>query len=567
MAKRRKNRGRTLRWRTGHWRLVTESAPVVHLIRTVVVLLCLLSVRASRSPANLVAQEAAPAPTEILQRAQQALQNKNWTDAADAFAQALDLSAESMHEPIKDRLQWCRAQIAVDKSYSDGSLAQLIRTTDVFRAQAHLAETLRLIEQEYHRSLDRGQWFNRALLQLRAALNNESVLSQFDLDRNYLEQVRRQIQSAPADTEQWPDHTNARILRFAVSLRDLSDKAGLGPSWPALALSYACADNVDKYSYIFSPNQYDTMRDQLNGNYVGLGIELTMAGDYPCVFDVIDASPAAIAGIAPGDLLLTADAESLKDKSEPQVTRLLAGPRGSSLRLTAQRGGRELTLVVLRDLLTAPTVRHCRLIGSDKPIGYVRVSGFDYDTAMEMCRALDRLDRQGAQSYLIDLRTNGGGLMTAAIDAVRLFIDHGLIATVKTERQNTRYEAGGNAFRSYQKPLAILVDENTASAAEIFTAALQEHHRATVIGQKTFGKALVQTVYDLNHAQTALCITTASYTPPSDVSFLNIGITPDIIIENKTNSAENNLSISDYLSEKNPALRRGIAVLTQTNND
>ena len=526
-------------------------------------LIFLLAVQVSRLPAYLVAEDPTSSATRVLDRAQAALQQNNWDAAAEAFAQALELSDASTRDSINQQLQWCRAQTAVDKRYSDGSLAQLIKTTDPYQAQAQLAETLALIEKEYYQSLDRNEWLPRALLQLQAALENQAVIAQFNINNDHLDQLIQKVKQTLQEVTQWPDHSTARILQLSLSLRRLSDQAGLSASWPAIALSYASADCLDKYSYLFSPDQYETLRDQLSGVYVGIGVELTMTGPYPQVFDVIPDGPADRAGIAAGDTIISVDSQSLKDKSEPQVSALLKGSRGSRLNILVTRGPMQLEFSISRDLLSSPTVRHCRLIGDKKHLGYLRVASFDYDTAMEMSRALDNLNSQGAQAYIIDLRANGGGLMTSAIDAVRLFIDSGTITTVNSNRQKTRYEAGGNTCRSYRKPMVILVDQNTASAAEIFAAALQDHRRAVIIGRKTVGKALVQTVYDLNHTNTALCITTASYTPPSDISFLNTGITPDIIVEKTSDIAANDPSIADYLSENDPVMRRGITILTR----
>jgi len=132
---------------------------------------------------------------------------------------------------------------------------------------------------------------------------------------------------------------------------------------------------------------------------------------------------------------------------------------------------------------------------------------------MEIRRTIDRLKTRGIDALIIDLRSNGGGIMTSAIDAVRLFLDRGTIVRVKTAAETVRYEAETDGFIPYKMPLVILTDENTASAAEIFSAALKDHQRATIIGRKTRGKDLVQTVYQLQRSDAAICLTTASRYP------------------------------------------------------
>ena len=223
------------------------------------------------------------------------------------------------------------------------------------------------------------------------------------------------------------------------------------------------------------------------------------------------------------------------------------------------RKNKKIQANVKRKFVDAPSVRYVRLLENDKKTGYIRIASFDNDTALELRRAVDLLVKNGAKSLLIDLRANGGGIMRSAIDAVRLFVNQGTIVTVKTALEKTRYCASSEQSQidCYKLPLAILVDQNTASAAEIFTAALKDHCRATIIGQQTLGKAVVQTVYQLSNNKSALCITTASFQSPSKKNFHKIGIDPDINVSDESISIEEPISVALYLSNKDPVLLAG----------
>jgi carboxyl-terminal processing protease len=216
-------------------------------------------------------------------------------------------------------------------------------------------------------------------------------------------------------------------------------------------------------------------------------------------------------------------------------------------------------------LIDAPTVRHEKLLFNT--IGYLRIAGFDYDTALEMKKSIQKLEKNGAKSLVIDLRCNGGGIMSAAIDAVRLFINQGTIVTVHSAQDKTEYRAGGNFFDCFSLPLVILVDKNTASAAEIFTAALKDHHRAFVIGEKTLGKGVVQTVLPLSKNSIALCLTTASFIPPCQKSFHKCGIEPDILAKIPDKGPKNALFRESSLLVDDPVLHKGICLLNRNDFD
>ena len=529
------------------------------LAQVLLIALLLLSLWISRDPQGSNAQENSLATVEaIMQQADQAISQSSWLQAQAHLERAYELADETRRGPISQSLQWCQARGAVQDRHRDESLAQYVRSATALQAQTQLTETLDLITQYYHQPFDVKEALSKSLLQLQAATQSAEFCRQFEIDPTALAALRNQIKKQRDELDQCDIKA---VLATAYSLCDYSDKAGLGPSWPATELAYAFADSLDKYSYLLSPPQYEALRQRLNGAYVGFGVDLVFPAVYPMVFDVVKQSPADQAGLMPGDVLLQADGISCADKPAAEVSKLLTGSRYSKVSVRIKRAENEFEINLHRDIIVAPSVRQTKILDGDSHIGYFRVSSFDHDTAWEMRRTIDDLLTRGVESLMIDLRHNGGGVMTAAIEATRLFLDEGTIVTVKSAEKTTRYCAGGEDFHSYKLPLVILVNENTASAAEIFAAALQDHQRATVIGQKTFGKNAVQTIYRLDHAQTAVCLTTASYSRPRNIDAERPGVTPDILIESPQDQSPSMLCVADFLTARDPAFHAALKQL------
>jgi len=531
------------------------------LFRILAVIFLLLLIWSHRLPDSIKAQQASKIVLQDLlckAGASQALER--WDQAASYYAQALALSGDVNRAEITEQIRWCRVQQAVKDRYLDGSLSAFAGKMSSKEASSLLSETMELVHDTYYKKIDAAERLASSLCYLEAAVQNKTFRGYFSLNQEgvgvLLEEilgVRRRFASTEALTVQ-------EIIESLDSLVEPSLKAGLGGGWPALELSYAYANELDKYSYMLSPDQYEMLCDQLNGYYVGIGVELVFAGRFPTVFDVAANGPAAKKGLLPGDVLLRANSISLADKSIGEVGELLTGARETEVEIAFRRVDQEKIIKVKRGLVTSASVRYARLFGASDEIGYVRIASFDNDTSLELRGAVDELRVAGAKSLLIDLRCNGGGVMTAAIDAVRLFLRQGKIVTVYRTTGTKRYEAGGS-FGVFEMPLALLVDKDTASAAEIFAAALQDHGRGVLIGQKTLGKGVVQTLYPMDHFPTGLCLTTATYVPPSDKSFNLEGIEPDILVKNPRGAEEKVVSIAVLMQEDDITMQAGLRYL------
>ncbi|HEY7462259.1 MAG TPA: S41 family peptidase [Gemmatimonadota bacterium] len=276
-------------------------------------------------------------------------------------------------------------------------------------------------------------------------------------------------------------------------------------------------ESLDPYSEFLTRDQYDDLKVHTTGNYQGLGISIDIRDDILTVVAPIEGTPAYSAGVHPGDKIVQVDGESTEGWNSEQAVNELRGPAGSKVVLTVVREGvsEALTFTIVRQAIEIPSVPYFYILKDG--IGYIRFTQFSEKSAREVQSAVEQLRKQGMRSLVLDVRSNPGGLLDQAIDVSDLFLERGeLIVSTRgrVEEQNRKYYAHDDVnYGTF--PIAVLVNEGTASASEILAGALQDHDRALILGRTTFGKGLVQSLFPLESGQAALKLTTARYYTPS----------------------------------------------------
>lgn len=318
---------------------------------------------------------------------------------------------------------------------------------------------------------------------------------------------------------------------------------------------------LDPYSAYLSPERYRELEIGTSGEFGGVGMEVSVENGVLTVIAPIEGTPAERAGIKPRDQIIEIEGRPTEGMVVQEAVKLLRGPKGTAVNITIKREGEpELRVVTLvRDKITVKSVKPSLLEGN---IGYIRLTQFQENTSQELKSALTELESQSGKDLngvILDLRNNPGGLLAEAIDVVDEFIDKGLIVSVKgrSEDQSREYFATKNG--SFQRfPIVVIVNEGSASASEVVAEALQDSERAVILGTKTFGKGSVQTIIKLEDGS-GLKLTTAKFYAPSGRSINEVGVTPDITVENDNNhdkqleSAINILKTSDI----NTAIPKG----------
>ncbi len=291
---------------------------------------------------------------------------------------------------------------------------------------------------------------------------------------------------------------------------------------------------LDPHSAYLDKEAYKELQEGTSGEFGGLGIEVGYEDGFVKVISPIDDTPAQRAGIKAGDLIIRLDGKSAKGISLIEAVKIMRGKPGSEIELTILREGKEkpLNITIVRDVITIINVK-AKII--EPGFGYARISSFQLNTAEDLRKSLKNLESSNnkkLKGLVLDLRNNPGGLLNAAVDVSDLFINSGLIVYTEGRVKDSKLKFSAKPNELFKNiPIVILVNGGSASASEIVAGALQDHKRAIIMGQKTFGKGSVQTILPMND-ETALKLTTARYYTPSGRSIQASGIEPDMIVKN-----------------------------------
>jgi carboxyl-terminal processing protease len=334
-------------------------------------------------------------------------------------------------------------------------------------------------------------------------------------------------------------------------------------------LSYVALDGIlnsvhDRYTVFLSPKDYAGLNSDLDGGDfggTGIVIQIDDASKLIAVSNVVPDGPADKAGIQQDDVIIAIDGTSTKGLTIQKASSKLRGKEGTTVSLTIQRSGATIPPVTI----TRAKIHQLSVYGKMLPnkIGYVALTVFGRDTGDELNAALGRLQQQGARAVIMDLRGNGGGYLNAAVDVSSKFIPSGPIVSVESRAsQITTLEANDTAIDPL--PLVVLVDKYTASASEITSGAIQDSSVGTIMGEKTFGKGVVQTIFPLPDGS-AVKITTARYLTPRNRDINHLGITPDVVVAENKAAQFGNPAKDDQLARAIEFLNTKLAQLSQDN--
>lgn len=304
--------------------------------------------------------------------------------------------------------------------------------------------------------------------------------------------------------------------------------------------TYAAIDTMlksldDPFTRFLPPSQYRSLQTSTAGELTGVGLQIALDGETGMltVISPISGSPAEVAGLQPLDRIVKIDGVETAQMTLEEAANRMRGPVGTLVTLTVERQAEILSdFELVRDRITLnPVTAELRPADTPEnslPIGYIRLSQFNGNATTELAGAIDRLEGRGAEAYILDLRNNPGGLLQAGIEIARLWLDEGTIVYV-VNRQGVldSFEATGQALTD--DPLVVLVNRGTASASEILAGALHDNDRAQLVGEKTFGKGLIQSLFDLSDGS-GLAVTIAKYETPDRHDINKLGIEPDRVV-------------------------------------
>ncbi len=288
----------------------------------------------------------------------------------------------------------------------------------------------------------------------------------------------------------------------------------------------------DKYAFYFDAEHYKAFTEDSMGSFGGIGVVLGEKNGGTYITEVYKGTPAAKAGLLPGDVFRVIDGDRRDDWLTSDVVKLVRGDVGTTVTVTLLRpkkgspnGGTEKTFTLTRATINYPNLKSEMIDG----VGYMRLGQFNANAESDITKAVENLTKKGAKALVLDLRSNPGGLLDEAVDVTSLFIDDGVVVRVD-ERGKDEQELRANGTKVTDLPLVVLIDGDSASASEITGGALQDYKRATLVGEKSYGKGSVQTVESVSWGG-AVKFTIAHYLTPKKRVIDGKGLTPDVVVK------------------------------------
>jgi len=316
------------------------------------------------------------------------------------------------------------------------------------------------------------------------------------------------------------------IVRAAQSV------VGIPPAVTFLEMTAASVGGLDEYSAFLTTGQLNDLYAQIEGNFVGLGVELKSAKDGLLVVHVISGSPAERSGLKAGDHLIGIAGKPIAGMHVDAAAQMLQGPEGSRVTLAVLRGvGPARAMTVRREHVEIPSIEDVELLDRLNGIGYLHITSFQKKTAADLDTAMRQLDASGMRSLIIDLRGNPGGLLSAAVDVSDLFIDRGLVVATRGRSPEEDFNYTASHSGTWHMPLTLLIDGDSASSSEIFAGAIRDHNRGKIIGSRSYGKGSIQGIFPMDVAGVGMRLTTAHFYSPTGQPYSRVGVSPDLWVQ------------------------------------
>ena len=377
-----------------------------------------------------------------------------------------------------------------------------------------------------------------------------------DSPKEVIDQVWQIVYRDHLDSSGDYDEQSWRELR-----QELLKKSYAGSAESYEAIRGMLASLNDPYTRFLDPKEFREMRIDTSGELMGVGIQLSFDKETKelVVVSPIEGTPASRAGVLPKDIIVTIDSKSTKGMSTQDAVKLIRGPEGSEVILGLRRNGEIINIPLMRSRIEISSVSYkLKTTQDQQKIGYIRLMQFNANAAREMREAAKSLEEQDVDGYVLDLRGNPGGLLEASIDIARQWLNEGIIVSTRT-REGIRDIRRATGTAISDKPMMVLIDRGSASASEIIAGAFQDNGRAKLIGEKTYGKGLVQAVRVLSDGS-GMTVTIAKYLTPNGTDIHKNGIDPDVLSKISKQNQEN-FELSDLGTKKDNQFQTALEYL------
>ena len=471
---------------------------------------------------------------QALQAGEDFERTRRWIDAIEHYEASIKKWPDDRE--LSYGLRRSKIHFGIERRYSDNSFRTNMLMLSRHDSLSLFDEVINKIKSHFVDPLSSTSFVAHGTESLYISLANERFLD------HHLPGRRASLQNNIAKfrdtlrTQYWNKPLNSGHAAHQV----VSDVAGLAESQlglnsTAVVLEYVFGGchALDDYSNCLTPDRLSDLYDNIDGEFVGLGIEMKAeAGKGMSLVNVLPDSPASEAGLLIGDYIVGIDGHDCRNMSTDEAAGRLKGKPGSRVRLDVSglTAADRRTVNVARRAVQVKSIPIAKILDESRGIGYIQMTGFQKGSPAELDEALQKLNRQGMKVLIWDLRGNPGGLLTAAVEVLDRFIDNGVLVSTKGRTSDQNYSYSAHRQQKWNIPLVLLTDENSASASEIVAGAVRDHQRGTIVGRKTYGKWSVQSIFPIQRS-VGLRLTTAKFYSPNGKTLGKIGVKPDVEVE------------------------------------
>jgi len=453
---------------------------------------------------------------------------KKWIDAIQHYEKAVKSWPES--KELEYGLRRSKIQFSVERRYTDGTFQRSLLTMSRNESQNLFDDVFSRVQAHYVENVTATSFVAHGTESLYLALTNERFLQTnvAPRQRGNVERLRAILRdefwNRPISHREESHGVLARVCQLAAEL--------LGaPATPVL-LEYVFGgcNALDDYSGFLTPGRYTDLYANIEGQFVGLGVEIKAeSGQGLLLVNVLPDSPAAGGGMLPGEHIVAIDGTDVRDATTDAAAGMLQGLEGSRVTVDVQRasGAQPRRLTLTRRAVTVKSIPVAKIIDRDNGVAYIQMTSFQKSTVQELDAALQDLHKKGMRSLIWDLRGNPGGLLQAAVETLDRFINDGVLVSTRGRNADQNWSYTAHRQGTWNIPLVLLIDGDSASASEIVAGAVKDHRRGVIVGRKSYGKWSVQEIHRVR-GNCGLRLTTAKFYSPQGHTLGKIGVRPDV---------------------------------------
>lgn len=454
--------------------------------------------------------------------------SRKWIDAILHYEKAVKSWPES--KELEYGLRRSKIQFSIERRYSDGTFHKSLLSLSRNEAQTLFDDVLTMIQRHYVEHVTATSFVAHGTESLYLALKNEQFQKTNVNPRlrgnvqRLRETLEREFWNKPINFREEAHGVLARVCQLA------SEQLGMQPTPVILEYVFGGCNTLDDYSSFLTPGRYNDLNANIEGQFVGLGVEIKAEpGKGLLLVNVLPESPAAEGGLLAGEHIVGIDGKDVRELATDAAAGLLQGLEGTRVVVEVQRSdtGSTRRLPLTRRAVTVKSIPIAKIVDPDYGVGYIQMNSFQKSTVQELDAALHDLRQKGMRALVWDLRGNPGGLLTAAVEVLDRFIDDGVLVSTKGRSADQNWTYSAHRPGTWNLPLVLLIDGDSASASEIVAGAIKDHRRGVIVGRKSYGKWSVQEVHRVR-GNCGLRLTTAKFYSPQGHTLGKIGVRPDV---------------------------------------